>query len=53
MSKENFQKALEFVFHAEGGYSNHKNDRGGATNMGVTQTAYNAYRQRKNCHIMM
>ena len=47
MSKENFQKALEFVFHVEGGYNNDAADPGGPTNMGVTQTAYNAYRQRK------
>ncbi len=47
MSKENFQKALEFVFHAEGGYNNDAADPGGPTNMGVTQDTYNAYRKRK------
>ncbi len=44
----NFQIALDFVFKAEGGFSNDKNDGGGLTNMGVTQKAYDAYRQRKN-----
>ena len=47
MSYENFQKALEFLFPSEGGYSNHKNDKGGATNMGITQNTYNVYRKQK------
>ena len=51
MSYENFQKALEFLFPSEGGYSNHKNDKGGATNMGITQNTYNAYRKSKNLPI--
>ena len=51
MSYENFQKALEFLFPSEGGYSNHKNDKGGATNMGITQNTYNAYRKQKNIPI--
>ena len=29
MSYKNFEKALEFLFPSEGGYSNHKNDLGG------------------------
>ena len=53
MSKENFQKALEFVFHAEGSSNNDAADPGGPTNMGVTQDTYNAYRKRKNFRIMM
>ncbi len=48
MSKENFEKALEFLFPAEAGYINHKNDKGGPTNMGVTQRTFNAYLTRKN-----
>ena len=47
MSYENFQKALEFLFPSEGGYSNHKNDKGRATNMGITQNTYNVYRKQK------
>ena len=47
MSKENFEKAMKFVFEMEGGYSNRKDDRGGKTNMGVTQKNYDAYRTTK------
>lgn len=41
-----FQKALDFVLEPsiEGGYVNDKTDRGGATNHGVTQRVYDAYR---------
>lgn len=39
-----FKDALSFVLEAEGGYSNHKNDRGGATNRGVTQATYDKWR---------
>ncbi len=43
----NFKLALGFLFPAEGGYSNHKADKGGATNMGVTQGTYNAWLRAK------
>ena len=39
---DNFNKALEFLFSAEGGYSNRKNDAGGATNFGITQKTFNS-----------
>lgn len=32
-----FEHSLERVFRHEGGYVNHPNDRGGATNLGITQ----------------
>lgn len=48
MSYKNFEKALEFLFPSEGGYSNHKDDMGGPTNMGVTQSTYNSYRKKHN-----
>ena len=31
-----FEKSVARVFHHEGGYVNHPNDKGGATNMGIT-----------------
>ena len=42
-----FNKMLSFIFEHEAGYVNHKNDRGGATNMGITQKTYDAYRKGK------
>lgn len=42
----NFEQALERVFAHEGGYVNHRHDPGGATNRGVTQRTYDAWRQR-------
>ena len=48
---EAFDLALEFLWKAEGGYSNHPNDRGGATQFGVTQNTYNAYRKQKGLGI--
>lgn len=48
MSYKNFEKALEFLFPSEGGYNNDKDDMGGPTNMGVTQSTYNSYRKKHN-----
>jgi len=48
MTDKNYEKALEFLFPSEGGYVNHKNDKGGATNMGITQSTYNNYMKKKN-----
>jgi lysozyme family protein len=42
-----FQRALEFVLKAEGGYTNHPSDRGGPTNKGILQREYGRYRRRK------
>ena len=41
----NFEKALALVLEHEGGYVDHPKDPGGATNRGVTQAVYNAYRK--------
>ncbi len=41
---EPFKTALEFVLEREGGFSDHPDDPGGATNLGVTQATYDAWR---------
>lgn len=41
-----FQKALEYVLANEGGYSNHENDRGGATQYGIIQSEYSRWLKR-------
>lgn len=45
--KSRFDICLEYVLGVEGGYSNHKADRGGATNCGVTQAVYDEWRISK------
>jgi lysozyme family protein len=42
-----FQEALHFTLNWEGGYVNDPDDPGGATNRGVTQGVYDAWRQSK------
>lgn len=44
--KANFTKAYKFVQAEEGGYANHRDDPGGATQWGLTQAVYDAYRAR-------
>lgn len=47
MTSTNFDAALALVLVHEGGYVNHPADPGGATNKGVTQAVYDAYRRGK------
>ena len=44
---DNFEKVIEYLFESEKGYVNHKRDRGGPTNLGVTQTTYDDWRKQK------
>ena len=46
MSSDQFINALPFILRWEGGYVNHPDDPGGATNKGVTQKTYDAWRRR-------
>jgi len=46
-NRELFKKALSFVLKWEGGYVNNPNDKGGATNKGITQYTYSAYLKSK------
>ncbi len=39
-----FEECLRFTLHWEGGFVHHPQDPGGATNMGITQGTYNAWR---------
>lgn len=40
----NFEQSLELVLEHEGGFVHHPRDPGGATNKGVTQKVYDAFR---------
>lgn len=42
-----FTEALAVVLQHEGGFSDHPADRGGATNQGVTQAVYDAFRKHR------
>lgn len=42
-----FQNILPLVLRHEGGYVNDPDDRGGATNKGITQGVYDVYRRAK------
>ena len=45
MAASNFRASLSLVLAHEGGYVNHPKDPGGATNQGITQKVYDAYRR--------
>ena len=46
-NNELFKKALAFVLKWEGGFVNDPDDKGGATNKGITQYTYNSYLKSK------
>ena len=45
---KNFEKIVELLFGLEGGYNNDPDDKGGATNYGVTQDTFDAWRRMNN-----
>jgi len=47
MTSVAFSAALPFVLRWEGGFVNHPADPGGATNKGITQKVYDAWRARQ------
>lgn len=51
MVASNFKRALGRVLVHEGGYVHHPRDPGGATNQGVTQRTYDAYRRGKGLRL--
>ena len=48
MTAGNFDRCLELVLKHEGGFVNHPRDPGGATNQGVTQAVYDAFRRKRS-----
>ena len=46
--RDNLEKTTEWILVHEGGYVNHPDDPGGATNYGVIQRTYDGWRRRKN-----
>ena len=45
--QDNFEKSLEIILHHEGGFVDHPEDPGGATNKGITLDTYSGYLGRK------
>lgn len=43
LMKENYNKCMALILKHEGGFVNHPEDPGGATNMGVTQRVYESW----------
>ena len=45
--RDNLRRTTDWILVHEGGYVNHPDDPGGATNMGVIQRTYNGWRRKK------
>lgn len=45
MTNQLFNQALHFVLNQEGGFVDDPDDKGGATNKGITQGTYDSYRK--------
>lgn len=43
---DNFERSLDFVFNSEGGLSDHPADKGGLTNLGITQSTLDRARRQ-------
>ena len=46
-----FDEMLGYVMGFEGGFSNHPLDNGGATNLGITEAVYRAYKNDSNANV--
>lgn len=51
MGDKTFEPSLALTLAHEGGFVNHPKDPGGATNKGVTQKVYDAYRRNKGLEL--
>lgn len=51
MTAASYKPSLSLVLAHEGGYVNHPQDPGGATNKGVTQKVYDAYRKLRGLKV--
>lgn len=47
MAKSNFEKCFAMVIKSEGGFVNHEDDKGGATNLGVTKVVWEEWCGKK------
>ena len=47
MYENKFEKLMDYLFVNEGGYSNNKKDKGGATNYGIKQSTFDNWRTYK------
>ena len=46
--KQNWERSIKEVLKHEGGYVDHPQDPGGATNLGITLNTYRSYRRNQH-----